>query len=133
MMKFISAILAVAMFSNVAFADCDFTSGKGVNKLPDGNYEYSKECHIAVGQLVEDNKTKDIQLKDLGLALSAKDLALQASDQRTQLWMDTTFKLEKNINAMDSLRKTNDWVYFGLGALTVIATGFALSSVTSRR
>ena len=133
MMKLIAAILAVTMFSNVALADCDFTMGKGVNKLPDGNYEYTKECHIAVGQLVTDNKTKDIQLKDLGLSLTAKDLALQASDARTQLWMDTTFKLEKNINTMDELKKTNEWVYFGIGALTVIATGFALSSVTGRR
>ncbi len=133
MIKLTAAILAITMFSNVAFADCDFTMGKGVNKLPDGNYEYSTACHVAVGQLVQDSKTKDIQLKDLGLALTAKDLALQASDQRTQLWMDTTFKLEKNINTMDELKKTNEWVYFGIGALTVIATGFALSSVTGRR
>ena len=133
MMKILSTVLAVAMFSNVAFADCDFTMGKGIRPLADSNYEYTKECHIAVGQLVQDNKTKDIQLKDLGLALSAKDMALAASDQRTQLWMDTTFKLEKNINTMDELKKTNEWVYFGIGALTVIATGFALSSVTGRR
>jgi hypothetical protein len=130
MMKLISLILAASMFSNVAFATCDFSTG--ISKTTQG-YLYTPECHIAVGQLVEDNKTKDIQLKDLGLTNDSLKLALQASDARTQLWMDTTFKLEKNINAMDELKKTNEWVYFGLGALTVIATGFALSSVTSRR
>ena len=56
--------------------------------------------------------------------MSRNDLILQKRD---------SFKLEKNINTMDELRKTNEWVYFGIGALTVIATGFALSSVTSRR
>lgn len=131
-MKKLCTILSAIMFSNIAFADCDFTMGKGIKSLPDGGYEYTKECHVAVGQLFEDSKIKNIQLKDLGLALSAKDLALQAADQRTQLWMDTTFKLEKNINAMDAFKKTNEWVYFGIGALTVIATGFALSSVTNR-
>ncbi len=131
MIKAMSLILTISMFSNIAFADCDFSTE--VNKLPDGNYEYSKSCHLTVGGLVQDKQKLSLQLDDLTKALSFKDLALKASDDRTQLWMDTTFKLEKNINAMDEFKKTNEWLYFGLGILTVVATGFALSSITSRR
>lgn len=127
--KIISAVLALLMFSNVCFADCDFS--KGITKTGNG-YLYTPECNLAVGQLVQDNQTKDTQIADLTKAISLKDLAVKTSDDRTQLWMDTSLKLEKNINEIDSLKKDNEWIAFGLGALTVIGTGFALGAVTNR-
>jgi hypothetical protein len=128
--KLLSIFLIIVMFSNTIFANCDFSK---VVKNSDDTFTYSKDLHLCVGQLVQDNKTKDLQIADLTKSLSFKDLALKTADDRTQLWMDTTFKLENNINRIDELKKSNEWIYFGLGALTVIATGFALSSVTSRR
>jgi hypothetical protein len=132
MKQLINLILAFSMLGNFAYADCDFTMGKGVNKLPDGNFEYSKECHVQVGKLVQSNGIQTQQVDDLKKAITLKDLAIQDSDARTQVWMDTSLKLEKNINAIDELKNTNSWIYFGLGVLTVIGTGFALSAVTNR-
>ena len=127
-MKKISFLLAVCMFANTAFADCDFS--KGITKLPDGNYEYTKECHVHVGELVQDNDVKTQQVDKLNKALDLKDLAITKADQRTQLWMDTSLKLEDNIQKMDSLSKKNEWLYFGLGVLTTFAAGYAAAQLT---
>jgi hypothetical protein len=129
---FINLILVLSLLSNVAHADCDFTLGKGVTKLADGNFEYSKDCHIKVGELVQSSGVQDQQISDLNKALTLKDLTITQADQRAQNWMDTSLKLEKNINAIDEMKSTNNWIYFGLGVLTVIGTGFALSAVTNR-
>lgn len=117
--------LSSCFLSNICLADCDFS--KGISPLPDGNYKYSAECHLKVGQLVQDNSTKDKQIVDLKTAIDLKDLALQKSDQRAQLWMDTSFKLEDNIQKIDSFKNTNQWVYFGLGVLTMFAATYAAS------
>jgi len=127
MKKLISVLLLFAMFSNVAFADCDFKTG--ISPLPDGNYEYTKGCHEQVGIMKKqlDNSTQAIA--DLNKAISLKDLALKASDDRTQLWMDTSFKLEQREESIADMRKKNDWLYFGLGALTILASGYMASQL----
>jgi hypothetical protein len=129
MRKSIFWMLLFSMISNIALADCDWTK---IKNNGDGTYTYSKELHICVGQTVEDNKTKDLQIQDLTKAVSLKDLAIQKSDERTQLWIDTSLKLEKNIQAMDSFKKTDEWLYFGLGALTIFASGIAAAQLTNR-
>lgn len=122
-------LLAVSLFSNVAFADCDFST---LVHNPDGTVTYSKTQHICVGSLVQDNATKTQQITDYKKALDLKDLAITTSDKRTQLWMDTTFKLEDNIQKMDSLKNTNQWIYFGLGALTIIGAGMMAAQLSHR-
>ena len=118
--KIISLVAILTMLSNTAFADCDFS--KGVTANPDGTRTYTKECHIAVGNLVQDNAVKTQQVQDLNQAITLKDLAITKSDQRAQNWMDTSLKLEENVQKMDSLKKENEWIYFALG---VLATGMA--------
>ena len=112
--------LVVALLPLRALAECDFST---IEKLSDGRYAYQKECHQKVGKIVQDLKdredqvaAKDVQIKNLGV-----DLTVQ--EKRTQLWMDTSFKLEDRVNQMDSMRSTNQWLFFGLGILT---TGFAV-------
>lgn len=130
MTKFISAILVLMLASNICLADCDFSVG--IKPLPDGGFEYSKECHLKVGQLVQDNATKDQQISDLTKAISLKDLAIKDSDSRVALWEKTSDDEQTRLVKMESDQKMSDWLYFGLGALTVIGTGFALSSLTHR-
>jgi hypothetical protein len=126
MKKIISSILVVLMLPIASLADCDF---KDLIHNADGTVTYSKADHICVGQLVQDNATKTQQIKDYTQALTLKDLALTKADQRTQLWLDTSLKLEDNIQKVDSLQKTSFWVSFGLGALTVIGTGIMASQM----
>lgn len=129
-MKLVSLILAVAMISNTAFAECDFS--RDVKELPSGSREYTKECHIKVGQLVQDNQVKDQQITDYKKAIELKDLAITKADQRAQLWMDTSLKLEDNIQRMDSIKSKNEWIYFGLGVLTMFAAGMAAAQLSHR-
>lgn len=129
MKKILSIVAALSLFTNVAVADCDFSK---VVKNSDGTFTYTKELHICVGQLVQDNTTKDLQIKDYLQAITLKDLAITTADKRTQLWMDTTFKLEDNIQKMDSFKSTSNWIYFGLGALTIIGAGMMAAQLTHR-
>jgi hypothetical protein len=121
MKKFISFILALCLFSNIAFADCDWTQ---IKKLPDGGFEYNPTLNLCVGQLVQDSKVKDQQIADLTQALDLKNAALLAADQRTLLWTKASDDELDKLNKISADSKRSDWLYFGLGALTVIGSGF---------
>lgn len=121
MKRIVSLILMLCVLSNVAFAECDFKTG--ISPLSDGSFKYSEECHRKVGQIVQENKTKDAQIADLSQALTLKDLAIKKADDRAQLWMDTSLKLESNLSKIDELRSKNEVIYFALG---VVFTGAAV-------
>lgn len=127
MKKLISILLSISMFSSVSLADCDFSTG--VTKLPDGNYEYTKACHVKVGQDIIDSQTKDKQLALLNQAIKDKDEAYGYANQRADLWMNTSFKVEDRLNTIESMQKTNNWMYFGLGVLSVFAAGYAANQI----
>lgn len=128
MKRIVSIVAAMSLFSNVCFAECDFSTGVTANA--DGTRTYTKECHVKVGQLVQDNATKDQQINDLNKAITLKDLSITTADQRADNWMNTSLKLEENVQKMDSLKNTNQWIYFGLGVLTVFAAGMAASQLS---
>lgn len=121
MKKLITAILLFCTLSNVALADCDFS--KGITPGPNDTFIYSGECHRKVGTLVQDNASKDKAIADLNQVITLKDLALTKADARTQLWMDTSFKMEDRLNEVDSIYKKNEWLYFALG---IVVTGAAV-------
>lgn len=120
MKKLISVFLILATFSNVAFADCDF---KTIEKLPDGRFAYTPECHLKVGQMKRDLEIANQQNSDYKQAITLKDLALDKAQQRIDLWQDTSDKLENRINAIDGMEKKNNILYFGLG---ILVTGLAV-------
>lgn len=128
MKKLIASMMLILSLSNIAFADCDWS--KGITKLPDGNYEYSLACHLAVGQMVQDDKIKDQQITKLTQAIQLKDLALVQADDRTQSWMNASDKLTDRMTKIDSDKKENEFIYFGLGILATIGTGFAIARLT---
>jgi len=112
MKKLITLIL---LFSLNAQAACDWKTG--IIPGPNKTFIYTEECHQAVGALVQANK-------DLTSALTLKDLTLTKSDARIQLWMTTADSEQQRLSKIESDTKTNEWVFFGLGALTVIGAGF---------
>lgn len=120
-MKKISLLVLLSFISNVALADCDWSTG--VTKLPDGSFKYSAECHIKVGETVRDLDIAKNQIVDYKKAIELKDLALQKSDERVNLWMDTSYKLQDRMAAIDSIQSKNNWLHFGLG---VVFTGLAV-------
>ena len=120
MKNLISFVVGITMLSNIALADCDYSK---VISLPDGTYLYSKELHICVGTMKRDLGIAQQQITDLNQALTLKDLAIKKTEDRVNLWMDTTYKLEDRLNKIDELSRKNDWMYFGLG---VVTTGLAV-------
>lgn len=121
MNKVISSLLLICFMSNAALADCDWSKIEKKEKT----YVYSEELHLCVGQLVQSNKTKDTQIADLTKAIQLKDLAIQKADERVALWMDTSFKMEDRLNKIDSLRSSNNTLYYGLGIATAILAVWA--------
>lgn len=120
-MKFGSLIFITMLFSNFAFAECDYSK---IQKT-DGGYLYTKEIHLCVGEMKQDLEVSDAQNKKYVKALYFKDIALDKADERAELWRNTSYKLEDRMQTMDSLRKTNQWIYFGLGVLTMSAAVYA--------
>lgn len=125
----VNLIVIFSLLSNLAFADCDYSK---VIKNSDGTFTYSKELHICVGTMEQDLQIAQMQLSDLNKALELKDLALTKSDQRVTLWSNTSSDLENRLTKVDSMEKTNNWIYFGLGALTVLGAGYMASQLIRR-
>lgn len=119
MKKLIVLLLIAVSFSNIAFADCDYT--KIIHNV-DGSYTYTKELHICVGQMKQDLDSSRTQLVEYKKAIDLKDLALSKSDERADLWMNTSFKLQDRMNAVDELKGKNQLLMFFAGvAVTSLA------------
>lgn len=130
MKKLITAILLFCTLSNVALADCDFSTG--ITPGPNNTFIYTGECHRKVGQLVQDNAAKDKTIGELNQVITLKDLAITKADERTQLWMNTSFKMEDRLNEVDSIYKKNEWLYFTLGIVVTGAAVYGASKLIGR-
>lgn len=124
MKKIIASLLLLCLSSNIALADCDWSK---IKSNTDGTYTYSKELHVCVGQLVQQNSTLSLQVADLTKAIELKDLAITKSDQRVQLWIDTNDKLSDRLSKVDEIYKHNEFLYFGLGVLATVGAGFMIA------
>lgn len=125
MKKFIVCLLLFVSSAN-AFADCDWST---IKKLPDGGYEYSSDLNLCVGNLVQDNKTKDLQIADLNKAITLKDLALKESDERVALWSKNAGDELDRLNKISNDQKINDWLYFALGVGTTFLAAYSASKL----
>lgn len=130
MKRLISLIVMLAFCSNIALADCDFSTGITAN--PDGSRTYTKECHIKVGQIKQDLDIANSQLTDYKKAIELKDLAITKSDQRADMWREATFKLEDRVSTIESLQGKNQFLYFGLGVVATIGAAWAASRLLQR-
>lgn len=124
----VSSILSILLFSNIALADCDFSK---IQKV-DGGYLYTKELHLCVGEMKQDLEIEQKRTVKLSEALTLKDTALDRANQRADLWMQTSFKLEDRVNTIDELRSRNQYLYFGLGMLTMFAATYAAGQINNR-
>lgn len=125
-MKNIICLILICFLSKTALADCDWTQ---IKKNTDNTYTYTENLHICVGHLVQSNKTLTAQNEDLTKAIQLKDLALTKSDERVQLWMDTSNKLEDRVTKIDQLYKSNEFMYFTGGVLSAVLVGFATAKL----
>lgn len=125
MKRTVAIFMSMLCISNVAFADCDYS--KGVTPLTNGEFSYTKDCHIKNGVNLRDLRIADEQVKKLTEAASLLDLALAKANERSELWQSTSYGLEKRVETMDELYQRNKWLYFGLGVLTASAAVWGAS------
>jgi len=115
----------------MCFADCDFKTG--IEALPDGRYAYSRDCHLQVGSMKKQIANQQQQISDLNQAITLKDLALVDSQKQADLWKSTSLGLQDRLQTVNQMQKTNDFLYFSIGIVSTIATGFAISSLVKHQ
>lgn len=126
-MKKVTAFFLIAItLTTSAFAECDYSK---IIHNENGTYTYSKELHVCVGQMKQDLETATTQLGEYKKAIELKDLAISKADQRSQLWMDTSDKLQTRLNAVADMSNKNQWLMFGLGVVTALGAGYVASQV----
>ena len=124
-MKSLIIFILICLLSQSVFADCDWKTG--ITEGPNKTFIYNEACHQKVGQLVQDSLVKDEQISKYAEAIKLKDLAIQASDQRVMLWQKTADDELDRLNKISADQKRSDWLYFGLGILTMVGAGYVAS------
>jgi hypothetical protein len=114
-------LLILLLLPNLAFADCDFSTG--ITPTDHNTFEYTEECHLAVGQMQEDLVVSRAKNLNLALALKKKDLALGIADERAEKWMQTSFQLQESLDRVQKYQKQNGWACYGAGFMTVVLAG----------
>lgn len=117
------------MFSHLrGFAACDFSTD--IKESSNGTYSYTRDCHIEVGKAVRSVSLLGEKINLLEKQIDLKDLQISKYDERTQLWMDTSFKLNDKLMTYEATKKNDFWISFGLGVFTVLAAGYAVKQIS---
>ena len=118
MKKALILIILYTFFTQLAFGECKWSTIKKNGLI----YEYTAECNQQVGQLVQDGKLRLKQIDLLTESLKFKDEALYKTEQRVELWRDTSFKLQDRLRLQHTWGSYDNWLYFVGGvALTVLS------------
>lgn len=127
MKKLISIILIICSFSQIVFAsNCDWST---IKKLPNGDYDYSPQLNLCVGNLVQQNQVQAQQIIDLNKSIQLKDLAINYDEQRIALWSKAAGDEQTRLATMESDQKRSDWLAFGLGVATTFVAAYAASRI----
>lgn len=125
-MNKIILFLMLFFFIPQAFCDCDWSKIK-VNA--DGSRTYPLDLHLCVGQLVKQVPLLQQEIVDLNKTITLDQLALKDEQTRTQLWLDTSLKLTDQVNKYESLKSSNNLLYYGLGVATIVLSAWVVGQV----
>ena len=126
-MKHLVICILLTVLSLNLSAACDW---KTIQKI-EGGYRYSSECHIQVGKEIKENKLRIDLVDKLKKTITLKDLYIEKSNERVELWKEATYKIENRLIKHDKYARKNDWILFGGGILTTILTGWALGQLNN--
>lgn len=119
-MKISCLVIFMSLICNTALASCNWS--EDVKKNQDGSFSYSRGCHLEVGASLEELDLRRRQVDELKKSVELKDLAISYSEQRTQLWIDSSTKMNERLNQYEATRSNSGWIYFGVGvAVTVLS------------
>jgi hypothetical protein len=121
-------VFALSLTSIQSNAGCDWSND--IKENSNGTFTYTRECHIEVGKNFKSVSLLNEKIELLEKKLDLKDFQLSKYEERTQLWMDTSFKLNDKLMSYEATKKNDFWISFGLGVLTTIATGYLVNQLS---
>lgn len=121
---------SILLSSSTSHAGCDFS--KDITENIDGSYTYSKECHVQVGKTIKKVSLLEDRIELLEKKIELKDLMIVRQEERVQLWMDTSMKLNDKIQTYDRLSSTDKWVSFGLGVGLTVLSVWAAGQIANK-
>lgn len=131
MNKIISIILLFSMsLPSLAFGSCDFAND--IKLMSDGNYSYTKDCHVEVGKRIKKLDLATQEIDELNKTIELKDLALVKQKERADLWMDTSFKMNDKLQSYEAASSRSAWVQFGLGVGVTILSVWAAGQLVKK-
>lgn len=113
-MKTLALILCM-VFSLQSFA----CNPKQIKEQADGTFSYPLDCHLEFGRLIKNEKEKDKQIEFLNKSIELKDLAIDVSNDRVELWQKTAYKMEDRLLKYEATSERMRWIYFGLGVIVM--------------
>jgi len=122
MKKLISLVIVAMLTFNslVSYAACDFATD--IKENSNGTYTYSRDCHVEAGKAFKSVSLLGDKIELLEKKLELKDLMITKYEERTQLWMDTSFKLNDKLQTYEQVNSQDKWISFGLGVgLTILS------------
>lgn len=107
----------VLLIPQISLASCNPKDiFKDVSK---NTYIYPIDCHVEFGQLRQDEEERKKQIEHLKKSIELKDLAIDTSNSRIELWQKTTYKMEDRLLTIERNNDKIKWIYFGLGILVM--------------
>jgi len=99
-------------FSIANAAECDTSTIKKTDK---GTYEYTKDCHIAVGQKLEELDLRTEQVEKLNKSVLQYKMGYDIQADRANDWMKTSLELDKQLQRQKTFSDLEKVGYFVLG------------------
>lgn len=106
-----------------AEASCDYD--KDIVENADGTFTYSAECHMEFGKTLDERDALLEELAALNETIEFKDEAIARLEERNQLWMETSDKLQDRVNAMETVTTWNKTGHFLLGVGATVLSVWA--------
>jgi hypothetical protein len=119
-------LLLLITLNQPLFAACEVAK---IKKQQDGTYSYPVDCHADYGRLKKVEVEREKQVALLNKTIELKDLALDTSLKRVEIWQKSTYKVEDRLLKFERNSDTMKWIYFGLGILTMSAAVHGASKI----
>lgn len=121
------SFLCIFLTCSNSVAACNWATD--VSKNADGSFTYSRGCHLEVGASLEELDLRRKQVTELNKSVELKDLALKYSEERTQLWIESSSKMNERLNQYEASRGNQGWLFFGIGVATAVLSVWAAGQI----
>ena len=114
-------LLTVSLVNQSALANCNWND---IKRKQDNTFVYTSDCHLEVKRLLDEQKLREEQVKELKGSIKLKDLALDTQEERLNRWRDATYRMEDRILKLDKANKYENWIWFGIGIVVMGAATY---------